>query len=74
MQVSKMEVDTKLESLTKNTKYLEDRLVSTLTEKEEVVIKLKSEIVIYRNKLHQYKQKLKDSVKDYETKKIKDIE
>jgi hypothetical protein len=35
----------------KNKKYLEDKIVSILTEKEELVIKLKSEIVIYKNKI-----------------------
>ena len=43
-----------------NTKYLENKLASTLTEKEEQVIKLKSEIVILKNKMAKYKQTLKD--------------
>lgn len=55
-----MELKSRLDSMTKNTKYLEEKLVTTLTEKEEVVIRLKSEIVILKNKLVQYKQKFKD--------------
>ena len=45
-----------------------------MTQKEEQVIKLKSEIVLLKNKLGQYKQKLKDSVQTFETKKITEIQ
>lgn len=53
--------------MSKNTKYLEDKLAQTLTQKEEQIIKLKSEIVIYKHKISNYKAKLKEAINGFET-------
>ena len=45
-------------------------MAQTLTLKEEQNIKLKSEIVIYKNKIVAYKLKMKEAVAAFETKKI----
>ena len=68
----KMELSSKIENLTKNTKYLEEKVSTLMTQKEEQIIKLKSEIVIYKNKIQVYKQKLKSEISSYETKKIQE--
>ena len=70
----KAELQSRLETMQKNTKYLEGRLASILTEKEEQIIKLKSEMVVYKNKINVYKTKLKESVTRYETKKLKEMQ
>ncbi|CDW86114.1 UNKNOWN [Stylonychia lemnae] len=69
----KIDLASRLDTMTKNNRYLENRLASTLTEKEETIIKLKSEIVIYKSKLQNYKNKLKEAFKGYETKRITDL-
>eukprot|EP00347_Sterkiella_histriomuscorum_P009856 403339614 len=69
----KTELASRLDTLQKNTKFLENKLATTLTEKEEQIIKLKSEIIIYKNKIIAYKTKLRDSVNGYETKKLSEM-
>jgi hypothetical protein len=58
--------------LTSN-RFLEGKLAETLTLKEEQNIKLKSEIVIYRGKLERQKQKTREAVETFETKKINEM-
>ena len=70
----KVELDSKVESLTKNVKYLEDKIAKVLNEKEDQIIRLKSEKVLYKNKINKYKQRLLSQVDAFESKKVSEIE
>lgn len=48
----------KFEAQGRNLAYLEEKLATALTEREEQVVDLKSQIVIYKQKAKSYKQKL----------------
>ena len=54
-------------------KFLESKLAETMTLKEEQNIKLKSELVIYKNKLQEQKLKMKEALSTFETEKITEM-
>ena len=54
-------------------KFLESKLAETLTLNEEQNIRLKSEIVIYKNKLQEQKTKMREALSTFETDKIAEI-
>lgn len=54
-------------------RFLESKLAETMTLKEEQNIKLKSEIVIYKNKLQEQKAKMKEALSTFETEKINEM-
>lgn len=56
-----------------NNRFLEAKLAETMTMKEEQNIKLKSEIVIYKNKLQDQKAKMKEALSTFETEKINEM-
>lgn len=56
-----------------NNRFLEVKLAETMTMKEEQNIKLKSEIVIYKNKLQEQKEKMKEALSTFETEKINEM-
>ena len=56
-----------------NNRFLEAKLAETMTMKEEQNIKLKSEIVIYKNKLQDQKVKMKEALSTFETEKINEM-
>lgn len=56
-----------------NIKFLEAKLAETLTLKEEQNIKLKSEIVVYKNKIENLKAKTKEALATFETKRIAEM-
>ena len=56
-----------------NKRFLEAKLAETMTMKEEQNIKLKSEIVIYKNKLQDQKAKMKEALSTFETEKINEM-
>lgn len=56
-----------------NNRFLEAKLAETMTMKEEQNIKLKSEIVIYKNKLQEQKVKMKEALSTFETEKINEM-
>ena len=58
LQLSRIKKDSKIKSLQENIKFLEARLSSMLTEKEEQAITLKSESIIYKQKAKQYKEQM----------------
>lgn len=45
----------KLEAQTRNLTYLEEKLAANLTEREEQVVELKSQIILYKQKARNYK-------------------
>ena len=49
-QILKIRRESKVKSLEENIRFLEKRLSEMLSEKEEQAIKLKSEIIIYKQK------------------------
>jgi predicted nucleic acid-binding Zn-ribbon protein len=63
----------KEQQIVANNRFLEAKLAETMTMKEEQNIKLKSEIVIYKNKLQEQKAKMKEALSTFETEKINEM-
>lgn len=59
--------------MNKNIKHLEDKVSNTISEREDIIIKLKSELILYKNKLNQYKSRLRKPLDGVETKRIEEI-
>ena len=68
LQLGRIKQDSRVKSLQENVKFLEQRLSAMLSEKEEQAIKLKSEVIVYKQKAKQYKEQMLEQKKHYETK------
>jgi len=55
LQLGRIKKESRIKSLQENISFLESRLSDMLTEKDEQAIKLKSEVIIYKQKAKQYK-------------------
>lgn len=62
---SNQQLEMKLEAQTRNLNYLEEKLAEALTEREEQVVELKSQIIIQKQKAHSYKQKLQAELEEF---------
>lgn len=51
MRINNTKIESKLESKDKLVNHLEKKVTSVMLEKEEIIIRLKSEIVILKNKI-----------------------
>lgn len=58
-------MDMRYEAQSRNLAYLEEKLATALTEREEQVVELKSKIVIYKSKAKNYKQKLNVELEEF---------
>lgn len=52
----RIKLDSKIKSLQDSNAYLESRITQMIGEKEEEIIKLKSEVIVYKQKGKQYKE------------------
>lgn len=64
VKASNKQLEMQFEAQTRNLAYLEDRLAANLTDHEERVIELKSEIILLKQKTQTYKNKLKSNIDD----------
>jgi len=66
LQLTRIKKDSKIKSQMDNIKFLEAKVSKAMAEKEEVTIKLKSEIIIYKQKAKQYKENLNDQIQKFD--------
>lgn len=68
LQLTRIKKGSKIKSLQDNINYLEQRISGMLTENQEQSSKLRSEVIIYKQKAKQYKEQMMGQKEEFESK------